>query len=191
MTHTRTGTKRRAAAKKAEGKIKSTFKKWNNDDKENTYDNHVFDTETLDPRPTKKLKKDTNTSINEESNKKPAAKSEKNTKKGPASDKISSTNESKDGRSPWKASFLDASSPESEPDEECVAAAMEAEFERCAHHRRRAARMVHSHRAMFLSRRLSWTISKANEESFKLSPLVACHLTFTPGTCAILMTRRV
>jgi hypothetical protein len=55
---------------------------------------------------------------------------------------------------------------------------------------RRAARLVHSNRRMCLSRRHFQRLSRIDDASPIYSPLCVRHLTFSPSSVAILVTRR-
>jgi hypothetical protein len=195
------GTKRRVAATEAENKIKSALEElmgWS-DSKEDSFEASFYAFyDASDPEDagssSKKPKIDNTKPAAKESQKNPTNK----TKGAAATSKNKQKNDTK------AASNKEVSDPaldtaewdcetmtESEL-EELMLMELELEEERELKERddRRAARLVHSNRPMFLSRHLSWKLSRIPDTSPIYSPLAACHLSFAPSSVAILVTRR-
>jgi hypothetical protein len=192
------GTKRRAAAQEAENKIKSTLEElmgWS-ESKEDSFEASFYAfydaSESEDAgSSSKKPKIDNN---------KPAAKeSQKNNPTNKQGGAAATSKRNKDSKA---ASNKEVADPDLDADYEMTIteseleklmmtqSKLEEERELKERDDRRAARLVHSNRPMFLSRRLSWKLSRIADTSPMYSPLAACHLTFAPSSVAILVTRR-
>jgi hypothetical protein len=178
------GTKRRAAAEKAENKIKSTLEElsgWSDSEEDSFEASFYYDaSEPEDAGPSsKKPKIDNAKPADKESQKNPtnkqgaaaaAATSKwKNATKAASNKEVA---ESDSDTAEWEDGMLMQSWSKERDD-------------------RRAARLVHSNRPMYLSRRLSWKLSRIGATSPVFSPLTACHLSFAPCSVAILKIRRV
>jgi hypothetical protein len=200
------GTKRRAAAKEAENKIKqqSTLEElmgWS-ESKEDSFEASFYalydasDSEDAGSS-SKKPKLDNNKPAAKESQKNPTNKqgAAANSKRNKKDTKAASNKEVADpalDTAEWDYDMM----MESELEELMLSqSALEEERElkeRELKERddRRAARLVHSNRPMFLSRCLAWKLSRIADTSPIYSPMKACRLSFEPSSVAILVTRR-
>jgi hypothetical protein len=173
------GTKRRAAAKKADSKIKFTLEEhsgWS-DSKEDSFDASFYDasepedagSSSKKPKPTDK-KSQKNPTNKQGAAATAATSKRKNNTKAACNKEVA---ESAFGTVEWEFGMLTQSElKEQERDD------------------RRAARLCHSNIPMFLSRRLSWKLSLIGDTSPIYSPLAACRLSFAPSSVAILEIRR-
>jgi hypothetical protein len=185
MSH---GTKRRAAAKEAENKIKITLEElseWS-DLKECYFEDSFYDVRSSN---NKKPKFDYTKPTDAVSRKNPTNKRGA----GDAGAAISKTKAKTDTKA---SSHMETSESDLATDVGEDAMLTQSELEelddrRTARERddRRAARLVHSARPMRLSGRLAWNISRASATS-PISPLTVCHLSFAPSSLVILETRR-
>jgi hypothetical protein len=195
------GTKRRAAAKEADNKIKqSTLEElmgWS-ESKEDSFEASFYafyDASDSDDAgsSSKKPKLDNNKPAAKESQKNPTNKRQgaaANSKRNKKDIKAASNKEVADpalDTAEWDYDMM----MESEL-EELMLTQSELEEERELKERddRRAARLVHSDRPMILSRCLTWKLSRIAATSPIYSPLKACRLSFEPSSVAILVTRR-
>jgi hypothetical protein len=187
------GTKRRAAAKKAENKIKSTLKElsgWS-DSEEDSFE-ASFHYDAREPEDagssSKKPKIDNTKPTDKESQKNPTnkqgaaaaattSKCKNDTKAAPNKEVAESDSDTTE----WEDAMLMA--------EWEAAMLVQAELKERAD--RRAARLVHSNRPLVLSRRLAWKLSRIGPTSPIFSPLAARHMSFGPSSVAILKVRRV
>ena len=196
------GTKRRAAAKQAENKIKESsaleeLMGWS-ESKEDSFEASFYAfydaSESEDAGSSCKKPKIDNTkpaakeSQKNPTNKQGAAATSKNKQKNDT--KAASYKEVPDAAldtAEWDCEMLTESELK-----ELMLTESELEEERELKERddRRAARLVHSNRPMVLSRRLSWNLSRFANTSPIYSPVTACHLSFAPSSVAILVTRR-
>jgi hypothetical protein len=194
------GTKRRAAAKEAENKIKSALEElmgWS-ESKENSFEASFYAFyDASEPEDvgssSKKPKIDNTKTAAKESQKYPT------NKQGVAA--TSKNKQKNDTKAASNKEVADPAFDTAEWDYEMMAESelkelmlteseLEKERELKERDDRRAARLVHSNRPMFLSRRLSWKLSRIADTSPTYSPLAACHLSFAPSSVAILVTRR-
>jgi hypothetical protein len=174
------GTKRRAAAKDAENKIKSTL-----EELECSFEDSFYD---FLRSSNKKPKFDDTKPTDAVSRKNPT-----NKRGAGAAAAISKTKAKTDANA---SSHMETSESDLATDVGEDAMLTQSELEelddrRTARERddRRAARLVHSARPMRLSGRLAWNISRASATS-PISPLTVCHLSFAPSSLVILETRR-
>jgi hypothetical protein len=172
--------KRRAAAKKADNKIKS--KDWSESKAKAVRESQRSNKKT---KPNN-AKKSTVIMKEKAEAKKPTATTKKEQvkmppTKQPTSAASSSSSDTESGAECWST---DAFAPSEWDDPDLTRSAKE--------HREnlRAARKVHSSRPMLLSRRLSWKIHNGGLHSPLHTPLAACRLTFAPSKCVILEIRR-
>jgi hypothetical protein len=189
------GTKRRAAAKKTENKItKSALEElmgWS-ESKEDSFEASFYafydESETEDAGSSNKKPKFDNTMPADKeyqknpTNKQGAAATSKQKNDTKAASKMEVA-ESAFDTAEWERALLTLAELEE-------LELKEQELEWKERDDRRAARLVQSNRPMYLSRRLSWKLSRVPDALPIYSPLAACHLSFAPSSVAILVTRR-
>jgi hypothetical protein len=166
------GTKRRAAAKDAENKIKSTL-----EELECSFEDSFYD---FLRSSNKKPKFDDTKPTDAVSRKNPT-----NKRGAGAAAAISKTKAKTDANA---SSHMETS--ESDLETAAWEDDMVTQSELKERDDRRAARLVHSARPMQLSGRLAWNIYRASAASPIYSPLAACRLSFAPSSLVILETRR-